>query len=417
MNQRTNRKEREKERKNELYIILSSLNRIEDANVSGNNRPKMLRIFSSLSSIAIIVSLYKQWRRGAKKKPVEIRCVDTSIRETRSAFECKHARARIRNEAKERRCARARDTRRNGTRRNETGRNGKERNGTERNGRKEARGCRGGGSRPVRYETKAIDKRSIVVRFTRLYIGKYARGWLLWARLAHGNGVCRRRFNKGALDATGIDGNSTRVPFIFNLCFKSPSRALATRVDAVFANIDSEKRRTMPLIFCFQCPLCQTRCWTATVCLLSLSLFLILFRSPLSATSLLVSLRYFSLSLSLSLGVARCLASPRLTSSLLAFPRLSSPRVASPRLASPRLKPRPQTESRFRFFIRQTVFLPGFWPILRHAFVFPDTSISVKPSGNRSLGPRERYLYIYIYFLIHTYIPLALIDIARRSYL
>ena len=301
MNQRTNRKEREKERKNELYIILSSLNRIEDANVSGNNRPKMLRIFSSLSSIAIIVSLYKQWRRGAKKKPVEIRCVDTSIRETRSAFECKHARARIRNEAKERRCARARDTRRNGTRRNETGRNGKERNGTERNGRKEARGCRGGGSRPVRYETKAIDKRSIVVRFTRLYIGKYARGWLLWARLAHGNGVCRRRFNKGALDATGIDGNSTRVPFIFNLCFKSPSRALATRVDAVFANIDSEKRRTMPLIFCFQCPLCQTRCWTATVCLLSLSLSFSFSSALLSPPPRFSFLSVISLSLSLSL--------------------------------------------------------------------------------------------------------------------
>ena len=79
----------------------------------------------------------------------------------------------------------------------------------------------------------------------------------------------------------GIDGNSTRVPFIFNLCFKSPSRALATRVDAVFANIDSEKRRTMPLIFCFQCPLCQSPLLDSNrVRSLSLSLFLFLF--PLS---------------------------------------------------------------------------------------------------------------------------------------
>ena len=116
---------------------------------------------------------------------------------------------------------------------------------------------------------------------------------------------------------------------------------------------------------------------------LSLSHFL-----PLSSLRHLAS-RFSPLLLSLSPSLSRRCALPRLTSPHLAAPRLASPLSFS----SPRPKPRPQTESRFRFFIRQTVFLPGFWPILRHAFVFPDTSISVKPSGNRSLG-RERYLYI-----------------------
>lgn len=53
---------------------------------------------------------------------------------------------------------------------------------------------------------------------------------------------------------------STCVPFIFNLRFKSrrAARVPATRVDVVLANIDSEKRRTMALIFCFQWPLCQS---------------------------------------------------------------------------------------------------------------------------------------------------------------
>ena len=108
----------------------------------------------------------------------------------------------------------------------------------------------------VRYN-ETIDKHDCCW-FTRPAIGKIAAGYF---RSRGGNSVCRRRGNKGSTRACSmpvIDGNSTRVPFIFNLCFKSPSRALATRVDAVFANIDSEKRRTMPLIFCFQCPLCQS---------------------------------------------------------------------------------------------------------------------------------------------------------------
>jgi len=61
---------------------------------------------------------------------------------------------------------------------------------------------------------------------------------------------------------------STCVPFIFNLRFKS-RRVPATRVDVVLANIDSEKRRTMALIFCFQWPLCQPQSRTATERLLS----------------------------------------------------------------------------------------------------------------------------------------------------
>lgn len=68
------------------------------------------------------------------------------------------------------------------------------------------------------------------------------------------------------------EARASTCPPLFLICASNhatPRTRDATRVDVVLANIDSEKRRTMALIFCFQWPLCLPQPRTATERLLS----------------------------------------------------------------------------------------------------------------------------------------------------
>lgn len=83
--------------------------------------------------------------------------------------------------------------------------------------------------------------------------------------LCHGT-ACRDVHVRTVRSSTGPRA-STCVSPLFLICASNHAAPAYAHVDVVLANIDSEKRRTMALIFCFQWPLCRPR--TATEHLLS----------------------------------------------------------------------------------------------------------------------------------------------------